>query len=251
MRFEGKTGLVTGAGSGIGRAVARQLGAEGAFVAVVDVAVESGHETVEQIQAEGGSAIFLAADVSEPGAMDRVVAELVASRGRLDFAHNNAGINGLGIAFDETPDDAWDRIVGINAKGVWLSLRAEIPVMKRQGIGAIVNTASISGLVTIPMLSPYSASKHAVIGLTKEAAGEFGGDGIRVNAVCPGYIVTGMSEELDQELFDRWMHAIPAGRTGEPREISEGVTWLLSDAASYVTGHSLVIDGGLTSNLTI
>lgn len=243
----GKVTLVTGASSGIGRATALAFAREGAKVVVSDVAVEGGQETVRLIRNAGGEAIFLKADVSRTAEVEALVQQTVATYGRLDCAHNNAGIEGRVGRVADDDDDNWDRVIAINLTGVRLCMKYEIRQMLTQGGGAIVNTASGAGLVGIRGSSAYVASKHGVIGLIKTAALEYAKSGIRVNAVCPGVIQTPMVERITQAspratAAMAAMH--PMGRTGKPEEIAEAVLWLCSDAASFVTGHSLSVDGG-------
>lgn len=250
MSLAGKAGLVTGAGSGIGRATACRLAAAGAYVAVADVDGAGGRETVDLIHSAGGDADFVRCDVTSSAQVARLVDAVVTARGTLDFAHNNAGVPPSLHAIDELPEEVWDRVITVNLKGVWLSLRHELPVMRRQQYGAIVNTASICGMRVAPMTSPYNAAKHGVIGLTREAAVEVAGIGVRVNAVCPGFVTTPMSQGTTTPATWAAMAAtVPAGRVAEPDEIADAVLWLLSDAASYVTGHSLTVDGGLTQTM--
>lgn len=248
-QLDGKTALVTGAGSGIGRATALAYAREGARVVAADVNVEGGEETVQLIKGAGGEAILVHADVS-----DRAGAELMAQRavdayGSLDCAFNNAGISGgreRRRSADYAEED-FDRVIRINLKGVWLSMKAEIPQMLKQGGGSIVNTASIMGLIATPGSVAYMAAKHGVVGLTKAVALEYAADGIRVNSVCPGYINT----PLVRPLFDNYenmedliISRHPIGRLGEPQEIAAAVIWLSSPAASFVTGHNMAVDGG-------
>ena len=250
--LDGKTALVTGGGSGIGRAASLAYAREGARVVVADVNVEGGEETVQQIKEAGGEAILVHADVASPEDTQAMVAQAVEAFGSLDCAFNNAGISGgtdRRLTADYLEDD-WDRVIAINLKGVWLCMKAEIPQMLKQGGGAIVNTASIMGLVSTSGSAAYTAAKHGVVGLTKAAALEYAKSGVRVNAVCPGYIHTPMVQDrLDtvDGYEDQLKSRHPVGRLGEPEEIAEAVLWLSSDAASFVTGHNMPVDGGYTA----
>jgi len=248
-RLEGKVALVTGAGSGIGRATALACAREGAKVVAADIAVEGGEETVAHIKRAGGEAIFVATDVTQANAVQALIAAAVAAYGRLDCAHNNAGIEGVWATTADYPEDDWDRVMAVNLKGVWLCMKYEIPQMLQQGGGAIVNTASLAGLVGAKRLAAYVASKHGVVGLTKTAALEYAKAGIRVNAVCPGVIHTAMVERMffqrRSQVVERLAASEPLGRLGTPEEVAEAVVWLCSDAASFVTGHALSVDGGL------
>jgi NAD(P)-dependent dehydrogenase (short-subunit alcohol dehydrogenase family) len=242
-----KVALVTGAGSGIGRATALAFAREGAKVVVSDIVTEGGRETVRLIQSGGGNAVFVEADVSKTAEVEALIQQAVAAYGRIDCAHNNAGIEGQAARIIDDTDDNWDRVIAINLTGVRLCMKYEIRQMLAQRGGAIVNTASGAGLVGIRGSSAYVASKHGVIGLTKTAALEYAKTGIRVNAVCPGVIQTPMVERITQAA-PRAAEALtalhPMGRTGKPEEIAEAVVWLCSEAASFVTGHALSVDGG-------
>ena len=246
-RVDSKIALVTGGGSGIGRATALVFAREGAKVVVTDVVVEGGEETVRLIKAAGGEALFVKADMAKAAEVEVMVNKAVATYGRLDCAHNNAGIEGaMGTTTDYTEQD-WDRVIRINLTGVWLCMKYEISQMLKQGGGAIVNTASGAGLVGVPRMPAYVASKHGVVGLTKTAALEYAKSGIRVNAVCPGVIQTPMVERVTGRrpgMVERMVAAEPIGRMGRPGEIAEAVVWLCSDAASFVTGLPMAVDGG-------
>lgn len=242
--------IVTGGSTGIGRATAERFAEEGANVVVADVNVDDGERTVETIVDDGGEATFVETDVSDPDDVESMVETAVDAYGGLDFAFNNAGIEGASAPATEQPLNNWDRVIGVNLKGVFLGMRFEIPALLDNGGGVIVNNASIAGLVGFPNLMPYVASKHGVIGMTKAAAIEFSGDGVRVNAICPGVIETPMVErsaEASPEMIEQVRAATPIGRIGRPEEIGDAAVWLCSDDASFVTGESMVIDGGYTS----
>ena len=244
---EGKIALVTGGSSGIGRATALVFSREGATVIITDVDSKGGEETVTRIMETGGKSIFLNADVSQAREVESIVSTTVKLYGRLDIAFNNAGVGGHGIPTHEYEEDSWDRILNINLKGVWLCMKYEIAQMLRQGGGSIVNTASVAGLVGWRHTSAYVASKHGVIGLTKSAALEYAQQGIRINSVCPGIIRTPIVERVIARDPQResWMtETEPIGRLGNPTEVAEAVVWLCSNAASFVTGHGMAVDGG-------
>jgi len=248
-RLDGKVALVTGAGSGIGRASALAFAHAGARVVAADVDEAGGAATAAQLTDAGGDGVFVPADVAVAGDVAGLIAAAVARYGRVDYAHNNAGIEGSvapGTAFHEYPEDDWDRVLGVNLKGVWLCMKAEITQMLAQGSGAIVNTASIAGLVG-GFSAAYTAAKHGVVGLTKDAALAYAQQAIRVNAVCPGFIRTPMVERVlaaRPEVEARWLAAEPVGRFGTPEEVAAAVVWLCSDAAAFVTGVALPVDGG-------
>ena len=251
-RLDGKIALVTGGSSGIGRASALAFAREGAKVVVADVTAEGGQETVRLIKEAGGEARFLKVDVARAAEVETLITQTVAAYGRLDCAYNNAGIEGAFVSTTEYPEADWDRVLAINLKGVWLCMKYEIAQMLQQGGGAIVNTASGAGLVGVAGLSAYVASKHGVVGLTKTAALEYAKAGIRVNAVCPGVIQTPMVARLTSqrpEMAEALVAAEPMGRTGKPEEIAEAVVWLCSEAASFVTGHAMSVDGGYVARL--
>ena len=244
-QLEGKVALVTGAAGGIGRASAQVFAREGAKVVVVDIDEAGGDETVRLIGDAGGEATFVRADVSVEDDVVRMVATTVDTYGRLDCAHNNAGVAGLSAPVGEYPTDEWDRVTGVMLRGVFLCLRHEIPVMLEQGGGAIVNTASGAGLVGFPGQAPYVASKHGVLGLTKVAALDYGARGVRVNAVCPGTAMSPMVERVIEEGMGDYLNSLhPIGRIGTAEEIAEAAMWLCTDAASFVLGAALSVDGG-------
>jgi len=248
-RLEGKATLVTGGASGIGRAATLAFAREGARLVVADVS-PAGEETASQARALGAAATFERADVSRQADVDRLVERTVALYGRLDCAFNNAGIEGALAPLADYPQDVFERVMQVNLFGVWRCLRAEIPRMVRDGGGAIVNTASIGGLVGAASFSAYVASKHAVVGLTKCAAIDYARAGIRVNAICPGVIDTPMLDRIAAsaaEVRDALVAMAPMRRLGTPAEIAEAVVWLCSDAASFVTGHTLAADGGFVA----
>ena len=247
LQLQDKVILVTGGGSGIGRATSILLARQGAKIMIADYVAESAERTVKAIKEAGGEASCIAADVSTTKQVEMMVIKTVETYGRLDGAFNNAGIEGKMADTVNYPEDVFDRIIATNLKGVWLCMKYEIPQMLKNGGGSIVNTASGAGLVGVEQLSAYNASKHGVVGLTKTAALEYAQKNIRVNCVCPGLINTPMvARMIDSGGMDEreFIAAEPVGRMGKPEEIGEGVVWLLSEASSFVTGHSLSIDGG-------
>ncbi|MGQ0803745.1 MAG: glucose 1-dehydrogenase [Actinomycetota bacterium] len=243
--MDGKVAVVTGGGSGLGRACAVALGAAGADVMVADVDADGGAETVSLV---AGSAEFAATDVTDPDAVTAMVGRTVERFGRLDAAVNNAGTTGPGAPVADYALEDWNRTLALNLTGVFLCMKHEIPAMIASGDGgAIVNMSSGAGLVGFPGLPAYVASKHGVVGLTRAAALEYVGAGIRVNAVCPGSTRTPMLEAFmgGDPMIEKMMEkAAPIGRLGRPEEIAEAVVWLCSDAASFVVGHALAVDGG-------
>ena len=248
--LEGKVAVVTGGGSGIGRSTALAFSAEGTRVVVADIAVEEGKETVRLIKDNGCQARFIRTDVTRADEVEKMVDEAVENYGRLDFAFNNAGIEGDLDSVIRYTEDNWDKVVNINLKGVWLCMKYEIPKMLKQGGGAIVNTSSTAGLTGIGPNPAYVASKHGVVGLTKAAALTYAKRGIRVNAVCPGAIDTPLVKQLIDTHPDMKTSVIgmqPMARLGSPEEVAQAVIWLCSDAASFITGHPLSVDGGVVA----
>jgi len=245
--LQGKVALVTGGGSGIGRATSLRLAKEGAKIMIGDYVPESAERTVKMIKEAGGEASCVATDVQFAQQVEAMINKTVETYGRIDCAFNNAGIEGK---FSDTilcTEENFDRTIAIDLKSVWLCMKYEIPQMLKQGGGSIVNTASIAGLVGFNGIPAYVAAKHGVVGLTRTAGLEFAQKNIRVNCVCPGVIRTPMVERaIDGGGFTEAevTAAEPIGRLGKPEEIAEGVLWLLSDASSFVTGHTLTIDGG-------
>jgi len=249
-RLAGKSVLITGAASGIGRATALVAAREGAALVLADVSADAGESTAAEIRQRGGQAAFARCDVTRQAEVDAAVQRAVDLYGRLDGAFNNAGIEGSLAATADYPDDVFERVIQVNLIGVWRCLRAELAAMLKQGKGAIVNTASVAGLVGAKAMPAYDASKHGVVGLTKSCALDYAKKGVRVNAVCPGVIQTPMVDRL-ASAAPGMMRALvgvePVGRVGAPEEIGEAVVWLLSDSSSFVTGTTLAVDGGLTA----
>ncbi len=251
--LEGKSALVTGGASGIGRATALAFVREGARVAVADIMQDAAQRTVTEIEAMGGQALAIACDVTDDDAVKAMIAATVDAFGSLDCAFNNAGIapyqvNAGGQKIADVAPEAWRRLIDVNLTGVWLCLRHEVAQMRAQGSGGvIINTASILGLVGTATSSAYVAAKHGVVGLTKVAAADHAEENIRVNAVCPGYIETPMTEETMRRRGGRIMARVPMARMGTAGEIAEAVVWLCSPKASFVTGVSWAVDGGYTA----
>ena len=245
----GKVALVTGAGSGIGRASALAFAQAQSRVVVCDLDRAAGRETVRLIHVGGGEALFMLADVSNSSDVENMVRLTVAAYGRLDIAHNNAGVEPVNAPIADSSEEDWDRVIDINLKGIWLCMKHEIPVMLEQGGGAIVNTSSTVGLLAQSNMASYVASKHGVLGLTRAAALEYVDAGIRVNAVCPAVAATPMFDRFtkgDAQLAASLAAALPMKRLLDASEVADAVLWLTSDKAAYLNGHALVLDGGLS-----
>lgn len=250
MSFKDKSVLITGAGSGIGKAAALAFAEAGAKIAVSDINEEGGRGTVEEIRRAGGTAFFKKCNVANYRAVVELVDETVSQFGRLDIALNNAGIGGNRIPTSNYDISEWDQVIAINQTGVFYCMREELKIMSKQGSGCIVNVSSIAGMRALPMTIAYTASKHAVIGMTKTAALEYARYGIRVNAVCPVFTETPMVAALvgeQKDLADKLVKTIPMRRFGQVEDIVNGIFWLCDEKSSFVTGQSLAIDGGQTA----
>lgn len=247
--YKGKVAFVTGAGSGIGRAAALAFAHEGASVTVADVSEQGGRETARLIEEQGGRALAVKCDVTRIEDVKAALDKTIEALGRLDFAFNNAGVEQKNAAISEIEEEEWHRIVDTNLRGVFLCMKYEIPLILKQRGGAIVNTSSGAGVIGIKGGSAYAAAKHGVIGLTKSAALDYAAHNIRVNTVAPGYIATPMMDRFTGGTAEGWEKIAaeePIGRAGTPEEIAAAVIWLCSDTASFVVGHTLVVDGGQT-----
>lgn len=248
--FEGRVALVTGGGSGIGAATARAFGRAGASVVVSDLGKERGEAVAAEIKGAGGAAEFVACDVSDEGSVHALFEEVVDRFDKLDFAHNNAGIPGANAPLARQEVSNWTAVLAVNLTGVFLCMREELRLMSAQKAGVIVNTASNAGVKGFTNLGPYTASKWGVIGLTKSAAIDYGPAGVRINAVCPGATRTTLLDVVlarDPSIEAAMISRVPLGRLGEPQDIAEAVVWLCSDAAQYITGTTLLVDGGNTA----
>jgi len=245
--LENKVALVTGAGSGIGLAVAQLYAKEGAKVVVSDINEEHGKEAVEKIKSEGGEASFIKADTSSAEEVENLVRKTAEIYGKLDIACNNAGIGGEAALTGDYSLDSWRKVLSINLDGVFYGCKYEILEMEKNGGGVIVNMASIHGSVAAPLSSAYTTAKHAVVGLTKNIGAEYGQKGIRCNAVGPGYIDTPLLQELDEEKKELLVGKHPIGRLGTAQEVAELVLFLSSDKSSFITGGYYLIDGGYTA----
>lgn len=246
--FSGKVALVTGGASGLGRVSAIALAKEGAKVVVADVMASEGQATVQMIIEAGGEAVFTKADVTNSTEVQTMVEKCVQAFGRLDFALNNAGIDGVRARAADYPEEVWHQVININLTGVFLCMKFELPVMLKQGSGVIINMASVAGVTGFPGHAAYTASKHGVIGLTKTAALDYAKAGIRINAICPAYTHTPMLARMlkqKPELEAKLVSRVPLGRLGTAEEIALAVLYLFSSAAAFITGHSLVMDGGI------
>src|SRR6266566_175705 len=248
ISFENKVALVTGAGSGLGLATATAFAESGASVVLADSNEKAAHSAAEELSAKGHKAIAIACDVADDAQVEAMVKQTVATFGRLDAAYNNAGVQNVLAETADTAREDYDRVMGINLQGVWSCMKFELQQMRKQGSGTIVNCSSLGGLVGGAERGIYHAAKHGVIGFTKSAALEYAARGIRINAICPGLIWTPMADQMvaagQGEALKTMEKSIPMARVGRPEEIADAVLWLCSDAASYVTGQSISVDGG-------
>ena len=245
-RVAGKVALITGAAQGMGASHARALAREGAAVAIADIAAQAGEQLVAELRNAGGEASYYGHDVTDPAAWADLVVAVEQSYGPIDVLVNNAGVQVRSVGI-EADDEEWAKVTAVNQRGVFLGMRAVIPGMVRNGGGSIVNVASVAALVGMRGSIPYQGSKAAVLGLTRGAAVSYGGDNIRVNAICPGLVVTGMTQSASAGAVDAMKAQIPLGRDGRPEEISAAVLFLASDESSYITGIALPIDGGFVA----
>ncbi|MEM8797021.1 MAG: glucose 1-dehydrogenase [Pseudomonadota bacterium] len=253
--LDGKIALITGGGQGIGRATARQIAEDGAVVIIANRNEEAGRAVEQELAAAGHDVSFVRTDVTKEADVEDLLAFVSEKYGRLDIAFNNAGTMHAAAPVDQISEREFDHVFDVNVKGVWLCMKAEIPLMMKNGSGAIINTASVLGLTAVPNNAAYVASKHAVIGLTRAAALEYGSKGIRINALSPALTNTEMAKEgllkgntAEEEIAakEAAMRAHPIGRIGEPEDMAAAVSWLASDASSFVIGQSINVDGGWT-----
>ena len=249
--FKEKIALVTGGTSGIGLAAASLLASRGAKVVVAARNQDTGESAIDQIRTSGGTAIFMPCDVSDANQCESLVADIVEKYGRLDIAHNNAGVATSGKLLHEYSQELWDETIACNLTGTWLCMKYELEVMKDQGGGAIVNSASIAGVIGYAKSALYTAAKHGIVGLTRNAAIDYGPYGIRVNAVCPGPVQTPMLEKAfaarGPDAKDWFLSRIPLGRFATVDDVAHAIAWLASDESAFVTGHTLFVDGGWTA----
>jgi NAD(P)-dependent dehydrogenase (short-subunit alcohol dehydrogenase family) len=250
ISFENKVALITGAGSGLGLATAKAFAKSGALVVLADWNEKAVRSAAEELSAKGHMALAVQCDVSDDAQVAALIQKTLATFGRLDAAYNNAGVQNLLAETADTTREDYDRVMGVNLRGVWSSMKFELQVMRKQGSGAIVNCSSLGGLVGGAERGIYHAAKHGVLGFTKSAALEYAARGIRINAICPGLIQTPMSDQMvaagQGEALKALEKMIPMARVGRPEEIASTVLWLCSEAASYVTGQSISVDGGFT-----
>ncbi|MBD3345282.1 MAG: SDR family oxidoreductase [Chitinivibrionales bacterium] len=250
LMLKNKVVLITGGAAGIGKATAFACAREGATVVIADILYEEGKKVTHKIEEMGKKSIFATTDVSQDGDVKQLIRQIVEMYGKLDCAVNNAGTEGEQATTALTSEQNWDKVTGVNLKGTWLCMKYEIEQMLKQNGGSIVNMSSVAGVIGFEGICAYSASKHGVIGLTKTAALEYAKSGIRVNAVCPGIIETDMVKRFvgdDPEAAASFVSNEPVGRMGKPEEVAEAVIWLCSDSSSFVTGESMIIDGGMTA----
>jgi NAD(P)-dependent dehydrogenase (short-subunit alcohol dehydrogenase family) len=248
--MSGKVVLITGAGSGIGRASALEFARQGAHVVVADIDLTAAEETRRLIGELGQEAMAVRVDVSDSVQVEKLVGCTLETFGRLDCAHNNAGMDGPLRPLADIAEEDFDRVLAVNLKGIWLCMRHELPQMVRQGGGAIVNTSSVAGIRGCPGAADYSAAKHGIIGLSRTAALEYAGAGIRINTLCPGLTETPLVQRLSRqkpEVFQDLRTRIPLGRAADPAEVGRVAVWLCSDGASYISGQEIVVDGALSA----